>query len=469
MYLKEKQKLLDGFNSLTPDLLQSIKQQPVQQIESEAELFGLLQSEPEQRRNRVSHKFVYVGVTAAAAIFFLFISNFLFSRVEENQIIIDVNPSISIKVDDENCITGLEELNEDSAVIMEKIPETDSLEETMSYLLKALKEEDYFSDQEVGILVTYAFDVGETPDAQVRLAVKEFQEQEELDVTLIEQTIRPSELLKKTAREQNISIGKCNFIKLLEKKYQLDTKDMPYKKIEEIITEVKEKGIDLKKGLDGEEKNVTGAEVISFSLSEWKRSETKESFSSADSQKHFGSDNKERKKEEQLKEENKIKKNLEKGHEQQSFVPVVKQSPVPEVKQTLAPEVKQTSVPEIKQTSVPKVKQTSMPEVKQTTVPNMKLTPTPKTKQTIAPKENQSYKREEKASPKREDNQLKPKWEEKQSPKRKERTEKSTDVFDSKEDSRFGGNEGSQNSSLFYITSNFAPISWDNYLRETIP
>ena len=75
----------------------------------------------------------------------------------ENQIIIDVNPSIQIVLDGENKVIKVEASNKDAERIVSKLEETDSIRELLPAIIRVLQEQKFLSEDSTEMLITYVY------------------------------------------------------------------------------------------------------------------------------------------------------------------------------------------------------------------------------------------------------------------------------------------------------------------------
>jgi len=246
MYSREKRQLQNGFDAIAPDLLENICQKEFVKVESEEELFSDLSNKKEKIQRNSRHQVLISGMVAVAACFLCLV---LFGKQENvrNRIILDINPSISIWLDDENQVTKVEALNEDGKEILDEFPEMKNLDETVTEILKRLVERKYLQQDKASVLVTYAYESGVVPQEQVKKIVDAYLETENEQVTVIYQEIEAKEEEEKNAKEQGVSVGKYHFIQKLKKDHDLNANELYDKNMEEIVKNASDKGVDLKR------------------------------------------------------------------------------------------------------------------------------------------------------------------------------------------------------------------------------
>lgn len=247
MYSREKRQLKTGFDCITPNVFENICQREVVKIEDESELF----SELNKKANKVEKSGRRtIAISSMVAVAACFLCLLLFGKNEnvQNRIILDINPSISIWLDNKEQVKKVEALNEDGKEILDEFPEKKNLDETVIEILDRLVEKKYLQQNKASVLVTYDYKNGVAPQEKVKKLVEGYLETENEQVTVIYQEIEAEEEEEKKAKEQGVSVGKYHFIQKLEKENkEIKAEELYDKNMEEIVKNANDKGVDLKK------------------------------------------------------------------------------------------------------------------------------------------------------------------------------------------------------------------------------
>lgn len=241
MYNKEKKKIKNGFDALAPDLFDEICEQEVPVVTSQEALFGELEDKNQKKHSHWVLSAAFGSVCAAAvcvAVMFYFMAGG--SRMIKSQIIIDVNPSIQIALDEGNKVTSVEAANEDAEKIVSQIEKTDSIQILMPALIQELQNQNYLTKESSEILITYVYPEGkEIPRQQITEAINQYAHEKKLTLTVIQQQVEPDPELIREAEDAGVSLGKYYLINKMEEKDGIDKEKYYDKNISEIISDAK--------------------------------------------------------------------------------------------------------------------------------------------------------------------------------------------------------------------------------------
>ncbi len=244
MYNEEKEKLKNGFDVLAPDLFDKICAQETPVVTSEEELFGELnEKDPKTHTHFVFKAALASGLAAAVCIVLFFRLITGGTGLVENQIIIDVNPSIQIVLDGENKVIKVEASNKDAERIVSKLEETDSIGELLPAIIRVLQEQKFLSEDSTEMLITYVYqEENKIPKRQVTEVIDQYAKEKKLELTVIQQQVQPDSDLVREAEKSGVSVGKYYLIDKMEEKCNVDKSKYYDKNINEIIIEAEEKG-----------------------------------------------------------------------------------------------------------------------------------------------------------------------------------------------------------------------------------
>lgn len=242
MYNKEKKKLKNGFDALTPDLFDKICEQEAPVVTSQEALFGEFEDSNQKAHSHWVFTAAFGSVCAAAVcvivIFYFIVGG---SSIMENQIIIDVNPSIQIFLDEDNKVTSVEASNEDAQKIVSRIEKTDSIRILLPSVIQELQSENYLTKDSSEMLITYVYsEEKQIPRKQITEVISQYARENKLALTVIQQHVKPDPDLIREAEEAGVSLGKYYLIDNMDEKESVDREKYYDKNISEIISEAKE-------------------------------------------------------------------------------------------------------------------------------------------------------------------------------------------------------------------------------------
>lgn len=251
MYRKEEEKIKSGFDNVAPDLFGEIKKREYKKIESEEELFGTVNNQKVQKKQKAVvvpfRPRVVLGSIAAVILCCLICTQLFASKAQATKIMIDVNSGMQFMVTENNHKIKVVPLGAGSQNIAKAISEEDTLEEVIYELLENLNKSEYFQESDAGMLVSYVNQKKDDSYKKVSSMIREYFQEEKLQASLVQQEVEEKSKLQKEADEQGISLGKYCFLKALQEEYQMDPQAMYQKGMGDIFQEVCQQGIDLSK------------------------------------------------------------------------------------------------------------------------------------------------------------------------------------------------------------------------------
>ncbi len=150
-----KKRIEDGFSELSPDLFEAVLEESRKQ--------EVVWSEAEKRKPSVSGKF-YMGrvpqyamsLCASLAIIFLCIFGMLGEKEKSVFMVLDINPSIQVEMDESHQVKRLKGLNQDGKDVVKELKwEKGTVQELVDVLIQDVVEKSYLRENG-GILVTLA-------------------------------------------------------------------------------------------------------------------------------------------------------------------------------------------------------------------------------------------------------------------------------------------------------------------------
>lgn len=251
-----REKLNQELGEMAPDILNKILEKPVEFVESEEELFG--KNEPLfQKKNKI----VYFAAPAIAALAACLIIAFtLFSpSVKQPQtkvmafaysVTIDVNPSITIDLDEKNNVMGVRANNKDAKKIVKKVndalKEDSSYEDAIELVMNQLGKKGYITKKKKAMLISVVSDDNEFNKeklSDVKKVVKEIKKDKEFKCKTVYQGCKSDKKIIKIAEKNNVTIGKAAFCKKISKSSGKKVNKLCKESIAKLIKEAKDVGI----------------------------------------------------------------------------------------------------------------------------------------------------------------------------------------------------------------------------------
>jgi hypothetical protein len=219
-----RKKLNQELENMTPDILDKILNTPMEPVKSEKELMGKHKTLFKEKNNIKQ----YMVVPAIAALAACFIAAIIFAQtlfVGQNNseklvafsIIVDVNPSIAIDVNEDGTINKLKAVNKDAKNIVNyirsELQDEDDYRQAMKLVIKNLKKEGYLSKKENAMLVsavTIEEDVNIDQEIrEIKIQTKKSLTARNIDCKTMYQKVDATDNIKRIAHKNNVSVGKA--------------------------------------------------------------------------------------------------------------------------------------------------------------------------------------------------------------------------------------------------------------------
>ena len=275
-----REKLNQELDEMAPDILNKILSQPIEPVKSEKELFG--KNKPLFKEKKSIGKYFWAPAMAAVAacilIALMIIKPWALTPNSEANtafnIVIDVNPSINIKVNKDGTVDEVEAGNKDAQKIVKKINKKIDKDTTynkaVKLTIKQLKEQGYLKKDKNAMLLSV---VSDDKDAfketarEIKETAKKYKEKKDINCTTVYQNCEVNDKVLKVAEKNNVSVGKAAFCIKIAEKEKVDVDNICDKNIYTLIKEAQEAGTDifeqdmneyvLSAELDGEIESIT--------------------------------------------------------------------------------------------------------------------------------------------------------------------------------------------------------------------
>lgn len=254
-----REKLNQELDEMAPDILNKILAQPIEPVKSEKELFG--KNKPLfKEKKKVGNYFWAPAMTAIAAACVLIVVLIIqpWSLTPTTQantafnIIIDVNPSINIKVNEDGTVDKVEAGNKDAKKIVEKVNKKIDKDATynkaVKLVIRQLDKEGYLKKEKNAMLLSVVSkDKEAVKDTvkDIKKTAKEYKEKQDIKCATIYQNCEIDGKVEKVAKKNNVSVGKAAFCMKLAEKEKVDVDNICNKNIYTLIKEAEEVGADI--------------------------------------------------------------------------------------------------------------------------------------------------------------------------------------------------------------------------------
>ena len=288
MQEKDMKKRLDQeLSEVAPDILQNILAQPRVPITDEKELLG--DDAPLFKEKKVIRPFAWVSAVAAVVALIVVVSAFVHMNEKTMDpdlqqatpqmaysILIDVNPSIEIKIGKDGTVEKVKARNDDAKKIVKKVNkklgENASYEEAMKLVVHQLNKK-YLKKKGSAMLVSIASEdekaiKGKTKE--IKKATDTIKKEENVKCKTLYQKCVVTDKVKKVSEKNDVSYGKAALcIKIADKKDEKVSK-LCKKKIPELLKKAKKTGvIDEEDEIEYEDCDYEGMELETEETSEW--------------------------------------------------------------------------------------------------------------------------------------------------------------------------------------------------------
>ena len=178
-----------------------------------------------------------IGLIASVFVIGAGVATYL--KTPNNMIAIDINPSIELHTNRLNQVVSIDPVNEDAILLMAGYQlENNDLENVIEDIVDRMILSGYLiSGQENQILIT-ADDTNTSEEVlgRVNTAIATYLQEKQLQVELLQQRIKISDLDEEIAHENNVSAGKMSIInKLVESNSNLIMEELANMSIKELV------------------------------------------------------------------------------------------------------------------------------------------------------------------------------------------------------------------------------------------
>ena len=219
-----KSKILEAYTNETPDLRSKI----LESCENEEqEPIVVSEMKKESSKGKIKFNFIFKSAIAVAACVIFFVAGLstgLFKQNKseipmvdvENYIYIDVNPSIELQTDGKNTVLKCIAANEDAEIILEGLQlEGVEMNTALTAVVGAMFVNGYLGDESNSILISVdGKDDNITDDllSKITSNINKTFEKSELECSIIAQSVKVNENLRKRAKKNDISVGKMHLV-----------------------------------------------------------------------------------------------------------------------------------------------------------------------------------------------------------------------------------------------------------------
>lgn len=248
-----KQKLNQELEEMAPDILNKILAKPIEPIKSEKELFGKNKPLFKEKKKFSSYMFApAITAMAACLIFAIFFFN-PFGNKQQNMafsIIIDVNPSISIEVNEDGYVEKVVAENKDAKKIVKKVNKNldkdDTYNKVLRKVLKQLNKEGYLKKKDKAMLLSVVSEddnVGQEKVAEVKEKTQKYTKEKKIKCKPVYQSCVVTEEIKKVAKKNKVSVGKAAFAIKIAKKEKKDVDEICKETVDELVQHAEDSGL----------------------------------------------------------------------------------------------------------------------------------------------------------------------------------------------------------------------------------
>lgn len=241
------------FETMAPDLLDEICSQQREKIADEDELFGKDEPLFEDKKKKI------VGGSVITAVAACFLAIILFAVPNVNlpqdnnvafMIVIDVNPSISVKFNSEGQISDVIAGNKDAEKITEnikkKVSDETKYEDIMNIIIDEIHKQGYLNERKNSMLVTIVSGDSKKRKevlSQVKNNTEKYVEESNKKIKTIYQGIKVNKEIRNVAKKNNVSIGKAALCIKLAKANNENYNKLCEKSISKLAADVEKNGI----------------------------------------------------------------------------------------------------------------------------------------------------------------------------------------------------------------------------------
>lgn len=246
-----KNKLNDELEAMAPDILAKIIDTPIEPIENGEELLRT-KDKLFTGKNKIKVWLPIATAVAACILVLISILNPISLSLSFNQksevafnIIVDVNPSINIKVNKDGIVEELIAENKDAAKIAKqinkKLDDESDYKKIVKKVIRKLNKNGYLKNEENAMLVSIISDDKNTSKEKIDIIkkqTKKVEEKKEIKCTSVFQVCEKNDEVEKVAKENKVSIGKATLCIKLAKEEKTNVKNMCKKSIDDLVKKV---------------------------------------------------------------------------------------------------------------------------------------------------------------------------------------------------------------------------------------
>lgn len=247
-----KRKLNQELDEMAPDILNKILAQPIERIESEKELFGKDKPLFKEKKNFRQYMFA-PAITAIAACFVMVIFFLQSNGVKTNvafSIVVDVNPSITIEVDEDGAVEKIVAGNKDAKEIVDNInknlDDDASYEKILSEIVDELNEAGYLKKKDKAMLFSVVADdeeSGKSKVADVKENTEKYTKENDIKCKPVYQSCVVTEEIERVAKKNNVSVGKAAFALKVAEKEKTNVDELCNETVDVLVEHAESSGI----------------------------------------------------------------------------------------------------------------------------------------------------------------------------------------------------------------------------------
>lgn len=254
-----REKLNQELEQMAPDMLSKILSTPIEPVKDEKELFG--KNRPLFKEEKNWKQYLKVPAIAAVAACFVALIIVLYPMLGITDtthkvafsIIVDVNPSISIDVNEDGTVKKVKAKNKDAKNIANyvnsELDEDDDYKTAMKLVVNNLKKEGYLKKKKNAMLVSAIFvdgsdDVTEQMK-EVKRETNEALKAKKIQCKAVCQKVQLNNKIKKVAGKNDVSVGKAALCIKLAKEEKTSVKKMCKKNIDHLVKEIEERNYNI--------------------------------------------------------------------------------------------------------------------------------------------------------------------------------------------------------------------------------
>lgn len=246
-----RQKLNQELEQMAPDMLNKILQTPIEPVKNERELFGRNKPLFKEKRD-IRQYFIAPAIVAIAACIVIAVMILRPVTTPKNtnlafQIIVDVNPSISIDVDKDGIVRKVSAGNKDAKKIVkqvrEKLNKDTGYTEAVELVVKKLNKNGYLDKKKNAMLLSVVSNDREQVKEEarnVKSVTKQIIEKRNIKCKTLYQNCDITDEVKKVSQKNDVSFGKAILCMKLAEKEKISVKKMCSQNIDTLIQKVEE-------------------------------------------------------------------------------------------------------------------------------------------------------------------------------------------------------------------------------------